>query len=342
MRVPLVPRANTERRKVKKALITDYVWPDIETETEVLRAAGVEALAAPDASEETLAGLAAEADVILFCFAKVTGNVLRAAAKCVAACRYGIGVDNIDIPTATTSGIVVTNVPDYCMDEVGDHALGMILALNRRFVPHDRSVKAGGWSAVVLDQPMHRTRGATLGIVGLGRIGRSISAKAKAFGMEVVACDPLRAPGETIDGVELASFEEVLKRSEFITVHTPLTPETEGMIGAEALAMMKPGSIIVNCARGGIIDEEALARALASGHLAGAGLDVLSTAPPPADHPLLGLENVIITPHTAFFSQASTIELERRTAEEAVRVLNGGMPENLVNPEVLGRARSGI
>ena len=327
---------------MKKALITDYVWPDIETESEVLRAAGVEPLAAPDASDETLARLAADADLILFCFAKVTGSVLRAATKCVAACRYGIGVDNIDIPAATAAGIVVTNVPDYCMDEVGDHALGMILALNRRLVPHDRSVQAGAWSSVTLDRPMHRTRGATLGIVGLGRIGRSIAAKAKAFGMEMVAFDPLHAPGETIDGVEIASFEEVLRRSEFITVHTPLTPETQGMIGAEELAMMKPGSIIVNCARGGIIDEEALARALASGHRAGAGLDVMGTAPPPADHPLLGLENVIITPHTAFFSQASTIELERRTAEEAVRVLNGEMPEHLVNPEVLGRSRSGL
>ena len=327
---------------MKKALITDYVWPDIETESAVLRAAGVEPFAAPDASEETLAGLAADADAILFCFAKVTGNVLRAATKCVAACRYGIGVDNIDIAAATASGIVVTNVPDYCMDEVGDHALGMILALNRRFVPHDRAVKAGGWSEVALDRPMHRTRGATLGIVGFGRIGRSVAAKAKAFGMELLACDPLLPRGRAVDGVESASLEEVLARSEFVTVHVPLNPDTEGMIGAKELTMMKPGSIIVNCARGGIIDEEALAGALASGHLAGAGLDVLGTAPPAPDHPLLGLENVIVTPHTAFFSQASTLELERRTAEEAVRVLNGGMPEHLVNPEVLGRARSGI
>ena len=189
---------------------------------------------------------------------------------------------------------------------------------------------------------MHRTRGATLGIVGFGRIGRSIAAKASGFGMELVACDPLLSPGESVDGVEIASLEEVLRRSEFVTVHTPLTPETEGLIGARELAMMKPGAIIVNCARGGIIDEEALARALSSGHLAGAGLDVLGTAPPPADHPLLGLDNVIVTPHTAFFSQASTVELERRTAEEAVRVLNGERPEHLVNPEVLGRARSGI
>ena len=326
----------------KKALITDYVWPNIDVESEVLRASGVEPVVAPDTSEDTLAELAADADIIMFCFAQVTGNVLRTAQKCVVASRYGIGVDNIDIPTATELGIVVTNVPDYCMDEVTDHAIGMILALNRRLGQHDSEVKAGGWASVALDQPMHRTRGATLGILGYGRIGRSIADKAVGFGMNIVAFDPLIEPGQSIDGVEIVSFEDVLKRSHFITVHTPLTPETEGMIGADELAMMMPGSIIVNCARGGIIEEQALADALHSGHLAGAGLDVVEPAPPPDDHPLLSAPNIIITPHTAFFSQASTIELERRTAEEALRVLNGNKPENLINPDVLGRSRVGI
>ena len=326
----------------KKALITDYVWPNIDVESEVLRASGVEPVVAPDTSEETLAELAADADVIMFCFAQVTGNVLRAAEKCMVASRYGIGVDNIDIPTATELGIVVTNVPDYCMDEVTDHAIGMILALNRRLGQHDAEVKQGGWASVVLDQPMHRTRGATLGILGFGRIGRSIADKAVGFGMNIVAYDPLIEPGQSIDGVEIISFEDVLRRSHFITVHTPLTPETEGMIGPDQLAMMMPGSIIVNCARGGIIQEQALADALHNGHLAGAGLDVVEPAPPPNDHPLLHAPNIIITPHTAFFSQASTIELERRTAQEALRVLNGNPPQNLINPDVLGKSRVGI
>ena len=325
-----------------KALITDYVWPNIDVESEVLRAAGVEPVVAPDTSEDTLAGLAADADIIMFCFAQVTGNVLRTAEKCKVASRYGIGVDNIDIPTATELGIVVTNVPDYCMDEVTDHAIGMILALNRRLLPHDSQVKAGGWTEVVLDQPMHRTRGATLGILGYGRIGRSIADKAVGFGMNIVAYDPLIEPGRTIDGVEIISFEDVLRRSHFITVHTPLTPETEGMIGADQFNMMMPGGIIVNCARGGIIQEQALADALNSGHLAGAGLDVLEPAPPPNNHPLLSAPNIIITPHTAFFSQASTVELERRTAQEALRVLNGNPPQNLINPQVLGKSRVGI
>ncbi|MCZ6539617.1 MAG: hypothetical protein O6922_07310, partial [Chloroflexi bacterium] len=146
----------------RKVLITDYVWPSIDPEREVLEAAGIEPVVAPDGSESTLAELAMDVDAIMFCFAQVTGNVLEAATNCKVAARYGIGVDNVDIAKATELGIVVTNVPDYCMDEVTDHALGMILALNRRLVPHSRSVVSGSWGDVVLDQPMHRTRGATL------------------------------------------------------------------------------------------------------------------------------------------------------------------------------------
>ena len=325
-----------------KALITDYVWPDIDIESQVLRAAGYEPVVASDPSEDTLAALATDAEIIMFCFAQVTSRVLDAAAQCKVASRYGIGVDNIDITRATELGIVITNVPDYCIDEVTDHALGMILALNRRFVPHDRTVKSGGWSDVALNQPMHRTRGATLGVLGFGRIGRSLAEKARAFGMKTVAYDPLLEPGQSVEGADILSFDDVLRTSDFISVHTPLTPETEGMIGSDELASMKQGSIIVNCARGGIIQEQALADALASGHIAGAGLDVLEPAPPAANHPILTADNVIITPHTAFFSQASTAELERRTAEEAVRVAKGGMPENLINPEVLGKSRTGI
>jgi len=325
-----------------KVLITDYVWPSIDPEREVLEAAGIETVVAPDASESTLAGLAQKVDAIMFCFAQVTGNVLEAATNCKVAARYGIGVDNVDIGKATELGIVVTNVPDYCMDEVTDHALGMILALNRRLIPHNRSVVSGGWGDVVLNQPMHRTRGATLGIVGFGRIGRALAAKAVGFGMNILAYDPLIQPGTEVDGARAVSLDEVLTQSDFVSLHVPLMPETQHMIGAPELAKMKPGSIIVNCARGGLIDEDALAASLASGHTAGAGLDVVEPAPPDPASPLLKQENVIITPHTAFFSQASTLELERRTAQEVIRVLNGELPENLINPDVLGKARSGI
>ncbi len=326
----------------KKALITDYVWSSLEPEREILEAAGVELVVAPDRSEETLARLAVDVDAIMFCFAQVTGKVLRAAPKCVVASRYGIGVDNVDIPTATELGIVVTNVPDYCMGEVADHAMGMFLALNRRLGQHDRLVKRGGWADLKLNQTMQRMSDATLGIVGFGRIGRAVAERGAVFFGRMVAYDPLLEPGQVIDGVECVEFDRLIEQSDFITVHVPLTPQTEGLIGAAELASMKNDAIIVNCARGGLIDEVALAEALANGQIGGAGLDVLEPSPPPTDHPLFGFDNVIITPHTAFFSQASTLELERRTAQEVVRVLNGERPQNFINPEVSGNSRAGI
>jgi D-3-phosphoglycerate dehydrogenase len=325
-----------------KVLITDYVWPSTDPEREVLEAAGIELVIAPDTSESTLTELAKDVDAIMFCFAQVTAKVLEAATKCKIAARYGIGVDNVDIDKATELGIVVTNVPDYCMDEVTDHALGMILALNRRLVPHTGAVVSGGWNDVALNKPMHRTRGATLGIVGYGRIGRSLAAKASGFGMEILAYDPMIEVGSQVDGANAVSLDHLLENSDFISLHVPLIPATQNMISNSELAKMKPGSIIVNCARGGLIDEDALAASLASGHTAGAGLDVVEPTPPNPESALLQQENVIITPHTAFFSQASTLELEQRTAQEVVRVLAGEKPENLINPPVLGSARSGI
>ncbi len=325
-----------------KALITDYVWPSTDPEREVLEAAGIELVIAPDSSESTLTELARDVDAIMFCFAQVTDKVLESATNCKIAARYGIGVDNVDIAKATELGIVVTNVPDYCMDEVTDHALGMILALNRRLVPHTSTVVGGGWNDVVLNQPMHRTRGATLGIVGFGRIGRSLAAKAVGFGMNILTYDPLLDAGSDVDAASAVTLDELLKQSDFVSLHAPLIPATENMISTSELAKMKSGSIIVNCSRGGLIDEDALAPSLASGHIAGAGLDVVEPTPPEPSSVLLEQDNVIITPHTAFFSQASTLELERRTAQEAIRVLNGELPENLINPDVLGKARSGI
>jgi D-3-phosphoglycerate dehydrogenase len=325
-----------------KVLITDYVWPSTDPERAVLESAGIELVTAPDTSENTLAELAKDVDAIMFCFAQVTSKVLEAATQCKIAARYGIGVDNVDIPKATELGIVVTNVPDYCMDEVTDHAFGMILALNRRLVPHTRDVVRGGWNDVALNQPMHRTRGATMGIVGYGRIGRSLAAKAIGFGMNILTYDPMIEPGSSIEGATATTLDELLEESDFVSLHVPLLPSTENMISAPELARMKKGSIIVNCARGGLIDENALASALESGHIAGAGLDVVEPTPPNPSSPLLAQENVIITPHTAFFSQASTVELEERTAGEVVRVLAGDKPENWINPEVSGNARSGI
>ena len=327
---------------MKKILITDYVWPNIKPEAEILEKSGFTPIVAPDSSENTLLELARDVEGIMFCFAEITSQILENASDCKVASRYGIGVDNINISKATELGIVVTNVPDYCMDEVTDHALGMILALNRRFLQHTKKVVTDGWDSVSLNQSMHRTRGATLGIVGFGRIGQSLAKKCKAFGFNLIAYDPLLKVGENIDGVKLVKFNELVKTSDFISLHVPLIPETQGMIGEKELSIMKKGAILVNCARGGLIDENALAKSIYNGHLSGAGLDVVEPTPPKPNNPLLKLDNVIITPHTAFFSQASTLELEKRTANEVIRVINGNNPENWINPEVSGKSRSGI
>ena len=303
---------------------------------------GFTPIVAPDSSENTLLELARDVEGIMFCFAEITSQILENASDCKVASRYGIGVDNINISRATELGIIVTNVPDYCIDEVTDHALGMILALNRRFLQHTKKVVNDGWDSVSLDQIMHRTRGSTLGIVGFGRIGQSLAKKCKAFGFNLIAYDPLLRVGENVNGVKLVKFNELIKTSDFISLHVPLIPETQGMIGKKELSMMKKGAILVNCARGGLIDENALAKSIYEGHLSGAGLDVVEPTPPKPNNPLLNLENVIITPHTAFFSQASTLELEQRTANEIIRVISGNKPENWINPEVSGKSRSGI
>ena len=323
-----------------KALTTDFTWPSVEPEREVLAEAGVELVVAPSSDEATLARMAADADAILFCFAKVTPAVLRAARKCVVASRYGIGVDNVDRATCNELGIVITNVPDYCMDEVTDHVMAMVLAFNRDLPRLDAAVKGGGWGKTPLPAHSRRLRGTTIGIVGMGRIGRALVPKASAFGMAILSHDPYVKSESAPAGVRMATLEELLAKSDFVTVHSPLTADTRGLIGAAQLRMMKPTAFLVNAARGPLVDEKALVAALQAGTIGGAGLDVLETEPPVPASPLLRMPNVIITPHTAFYSQESLLELETRTAGEVIRVLNGQRPENWINPEIAGRTRA--
>ena len=325
----------------KKVLVTDYVWPSVEPERAVLAKVGAELVVAPDGSEETLTELARDVDGILTCFAKVTENVVRAAEKCVAIGRYGVGVDNIDVETATELGIVVTYVPDYCVDEVSDHVLALLLAWNRRVVLFDRATKTRGWGSEGLGMRIMRLGGKRLGVVGFGRIGKAACRKALAFGMEVLATDPYLTPDvATEHGARMVDLPELLHESDFLTVHSPLTPETRNMIGKAELEQMKPEAFLINAARGGLIDEDALYDALTSGRIAGAGLDVVEDAAPSLDHRLLQLENVIVTPHTAFFSQEAVLELEERAAGEVAAVFQGRMPDNVVNPDVLSHCRA--
>ena len=321
-----------------KVLITDYVWPTTEPEETVLREeADAVAVVAPDGSEETLISLAADVDAIMTCFAQVTPNVLRAAPSCVAVGRFGVGVDNIAVDTATELGMAVTYVPDYCVDEVSDHVMALLLAFNRRITLFDNSVKNDGWGSIPLTMRIMRLRGKTLGVVGFGRIGQAVAQKALAFGFRVLAFDPyMTAEQCALRGArKVEDMDDLLRESDFVTLHSPLNDETRGLIGARELDVMKSEAFLINCARGPLIDESALYDALTSGGIAGAGLDVMEDNHPPSDHPLLGLDNIIITPHVAFFSQEATLELEQRAAREVAYVLTGRMPDNLVNPAVL-------
>ena len=319
-----------------KVLITDHVWPTTDPERAVLEAAGAEVIVAPDGDEDTLINLAKDVDAIMTCFAKVTEKVIRSAEKCVAIGRFGVGTDNIDVATATELGIPVTYVPDYCVDEVSDHVLAMLHTWNRKIALFDQSVKSEGWGHLGLTMRIKSLRGKTIGIVGFGRIGQAVAEKASAFGLKILASDPV-TPKEIVEsyGGQLVTFEELLKQSDFVSLHAPLTPATEKLIGSREFGLMKDDSFLINAARGPLIDESALYDALSNGKIGGAGLDVMVENEPPKDHPLMQLENILITPHTAFFSQESTLELEERAASEVVRVYKNIMPENLVNKEVL-------
>ena len=319
-----------------KVLITDHVWPSTDPERAVLEAGGASVVVAPNGEEATLIELARDADAIMTCFAQVTENVVRAAEQCVVIGRFGVGVDNIAVNTATELGIAVTYVPDYCVDEVSDHVMALLHAWNRRIALFDRSVKEHGWGSQPLTMRMMRLRGKTIGIVGFGRIGQAVAAKARAFGLNILAADPV-VPAATVEdfGGRLVDLPLLLADSDFVSLHTPLTDATRDLIGREELAMMKPDAFLINAARGPLVDEVALYEALTDNIIAGAGLDVMVDNTPPQDHPLLSLDNIIITPHVAFFSQESTLELEQRAAAEVVSVIHGRMPDNLVNSAVL-------
>ena len=323
-----------------RVLVTDYVWPSTVPEREVLAEVGAEIIESPGLSEDTLATLAEDADAIMTCFAQVTERVVRSAQKCRVISRYGVGVDNIAVDTATSLGIPVTYVPDYCVDEVSDHVMALLLTWNRQVGFYDGVAKQGRWEGVPSPFPLIRLRGCRLGIVGMGRIGRAVAGKAQAFGIDVLAHDPYIPEGQSAgDGITLVDLPTLLSESDYVTIHTPLNDETRGLIGVNEFRQMKSSAYIINCARGPIIDEPALVAALRDGQIAGAGLDVMEEAAPPADHPLFGMNNVIITPHVAFLSRQSVLELEVRTAKATADVLQGRMPEFLVNPAVLPHSR---
>lgn len=319
--------------------VTDSVFPNLHAAERVLSEVGAELRVAEEPTPEAIVQVARAATAVLVTYAKVTADMIQQMTRCRIISRFGIGVDNVDIAAATRAGIVVTRVPDYCIDEVADHTLALLLALVRKIPVADTRAKAGRWEMASL-VPIHRLRGTTLGLVGFGRIPQSVAPRAQVFGINVVAYDPY-IPKEVMAGarVEGVTFDELVERSDYISIHTPLAPETRHMFNADVFRRMKPTAYLINTARGPLVDGQALVDALREGHLAGAALDVLPQEPPPADSPLFGFDNVILTPHIGFYSEESLVDLQTKATEEVVRVIRGQMPRNPVNPEALTSGR---
>ncbi|MFO1022429.1 MAG: C-terminal binding protein [Planctomycetales bacterium] len=315
-----------------RVLLTDRAWPDDRLERDILEQAGFEVVSADDHSEAALIELARDVHAIGVNWAPVTTAVIAAAPQCRVITRFGIGLDNIDVAEATRRKIPVTNVPDYCVSEVSDHTLALILAAVRNVGFFHTRTKQGVYN-LAEGPPMRRLSELTLGIVGCGKIGKEVARKASAFGFRVQACS---RSGKISDaGIAAVDLETLLQTSDVITLHLPLTSDTKHMINRETLARMKPGAILVNTSRGGLIDHEALAETLAANRLGGVTLDVFEPEPPHLDSPLFEHPRVILTPHAAFVSHESLQELRTRAARQIVTALQGGRPENIVNPEVL-------
>ncbi len=269
-----------------------------------------------------------DADVVLVRETPVTRRVIAAAGRCQAVIRYGIGVDNIDLDAAREHRVAVANVPDYGIDEVGTQTVALMLSVVRRIALHDRAVREGRWTTGVT-APMFRLRGRTLGLVGYGRIARTTHDMLRGFQFgRVMVHDPIASlPAD----VEVASVDEICRQADVIALHAPLTPQTHHLIDARRLALMRPTAVLLNTARGGLVDLDALHVALARGQIQGAGLDVFEQEPPDASHPIFGLDSVVVTNHIGWYSQESMRELQRKAAEEAARVLQGQMPLHWLN-----------
>jgi len=318
----------------RKVLVTDHVFADLETERSLLEPHGVELTLADEVDEDSLVAAVADAEGMLVCYAKVPEAVVEAAAdagvKVIS--RYGIGFDNIDIDAATRRGIVVTYVPDYCLDEVADHTLGLLLGLTRGIVDADRDVRRGEWA--VPQGTVHRLQGRRLAVIGAGGIGRKVIARAQAFGFEIVAYDPFIEEWN-LDVERADTIEEAFAEADAITLHVPMSEENRHMVSRGSIAKMNRAPVLVNTSRGPLVEMDAAAEALESGALSGVALDVTEEEPPPLDHPLRRHPRAILTPHMGFYSIEAQQELQRRAAEEVVRALTGEAPDRPVNPEVL-------
>lgn len=323
-----------------KVVLTDYAFRVGSLVEEVRRHTGAELEVLQCSSKEELAAATRDADAVMVEQAKVTARLIGGMERCRIIVRHGVGYDTIDVAAATEAGICACNVTDYCTQEVADHTVAMLLSLARSLPALDAGVRAGEWEGVREAGRNRRIEGQTLGVVGYGKIGQAVARRARGFGLKIVAFDPLiGADAMQAMGATKVGMDELLATSDFVTLHVPLSPATRHLINADSLSTMKPTAFLVNTSRGGLVDQRALYQALAGGDLAGAGLDVLESEPPSREDPLLTLRNVLLSPHAAFYSEDSAHELHRRMASQVAAVFQGEVPANLLNPEVLSRAR---
>ena len=310
----------------------DALVPVTEDDLTLLAEAGGELVARHCPSEEELIEHGREAAALLVVYEPVTARVLAGLSRCRLVVKVGIVVDNIDLDAAREAGVAVANVPDYCLDEVSDHALALLLALARRLVPLQRAALEGIWDTPAVAGPLPRLRGQTLGLVGFGRIARALAAKATPIGLRIVAHDPYVSDDVVAAaGARSVSLETLLAESDWVSLHVPLNTETHHLLDRERLRAMRPGAFVLNVSRGGLVDEDALAEELRAGRVGGAGLDVFEVEPAPPDHPLLALPNVLATSHAAYYSVESLAELGHRGFAEAARALRGEPARNVVN-----------
>lgn len=320
-------------------VVLDHAWPDLDRETAILAAAGLDLVDASTLGPDELAALMPTVSAIMTCWAPVSAALLTAATQCRTVARFGVGLDNIDVAQASQLGMSVTNVPDYCVDEVSDHALALTLALTRNIVALSADVKAGGWDNLA-GGPMRRLDELSFGVVGLGRIGTRVIDKARAFGFQLRAHSH-RAPEHLAPDVEFSpSLDHLLSHCDVVSLHLPLTDTTQHLIDGPALALMPPGAFVVNTSRGGLIDHDALLAAVRSGQLGGAGLDVLPTEPADADDPLRRTPGIILTPHASFSSLTAQHELRDRASRHVVDALAGSLPATTVNSSDLAAVRA--
>jgi D-3-phosphoglycerate dehydrogenase len=319
---------------VYKVVITDLLKPVVPEEA-ILKENGATVVYGEAQAEDELIKLTQDADAIINVYAKMTPKVISALKKCQVIVRRGKGVDSVDIPAATAKGILVVNLPDLGNDEVADHTMAMLLCVLRKLMEANEHVKSGQWDFKRF-LPIPGLQDCTLGLVGFGRIARAVAKRAKCFGLKLITHDPLiTAEFAAEHGAELVSFEELLRTSDFVSVHCPLNEETRHLFSTRQFELMKPTAMLINTSRGPVIDEEALVAALQNKRIAFAALDVMTKEPPDPDNPLLKMDNVILTPHLAGWSDHAARVAGETAAAEIVRIFKGYLPKSVVNPNVI-------